>query len=222
MRRTTTCCTAMACAALALSAHSPALASNAWLSLNLEFNDPTDFGSGGTWTMVGKVDERGLAGLSTYLNAASVNFDAATGFIAPAEFDARETLVSLPDREIVVGFGFNLINPTLDIGVIGGTWASSYVDDPNLALYAGNPDLGSFTGGVALLTGTFDAGAVPAWGASDTLANLLTGPTSPGNVIGADNVLTTVRYVAVPEPTAVALGTLALAGAALVAVRAKA
>ena len=37
-----------------------AAADNAWFSLNLEFNDPTDFGSGGTWTVVAKADERGF------------------------------------------------------------------------------------------------------------------------------------------------------------------
>ena len=44
----------------AITAH-VAMAGNAYFSLNLEFNYPTDFSSGGTWTAVAKVDEFGLA-----------------------------------------------------------------------------------------------------------------------------------------------------------------
>ena len=91
-------------------------------------------------------------------------------------------------------------------------WPSSYVD-PNLMPFGGYPDLGSFTGGIALATGSFDPGMVPDWefglpGSTDeTDANLYSISGFP--VVSADNVFLTVRNV-VPEPSAIVLFGLAL------------
>ena len=189
-----------------------AAADNAWFSLNLEFNDPTDFGSGGTWTVVAKADERGFAAVVLSLTASTVNFNPATGFLTPGVWEIEDSQIDGLRLETVQGDDVSL-GPTYDIGVIGGTYPSSYVDDPDLILYGANPDLGSFTGGVELVTGTFDAGDIPAWfTASDpTTGNLFTGVGT--NVIEPD-VFLTVRYVGIPEPTSMLLlggGMLALA-----------
>ncbi len=85
------------------------------------------------------------------------------------------------------------------MGVVGGPFPTTYVDDPRLVLYPGNPNLGSFTGGVELVTGTFNPGFVPAWfGGSLTAGNVFTAPSGVGTVVFA-NTQTTVRYL-VPEP----------------------
>ncbi len=184
------------------------LAANAWFSLNLEFNNPADFNSGGTWTAVGKADERGFAGIVLRYDATSLNFNPATGFLAPPEFDIRMSQIGpMGWLEIVQGFGFN--TPVVDIGVIGGTYASTYADDPNLVIFGTNLDLGTFTGGVELATGSFDPGDIPTWfpaGPEQTGAALLTGPSLPA--IPA-TVFTTVRYV-VPEPATMLLAGLSL------------
>jgi hypothetical protein len=75
--------------------------------------------------------------------------------------------------------------------------------------YGGNPNFGSFSGGVALATGTFVPGVVPNWASAvndSTDANILDANSTPVDA----NVLLTVRYV-VPEPA-----TLGLAGVALI------
>ena len=188
-----------------------AAADNAWFSLNLEFNDPADFGSGGTWTVVAKADERGLSAAVLEFVASSLNFNAATGFLTPAGFEIEESGIFGMKLEIVQAD--NLSNPTYDVGVIGGTYPSTYVDDPNLNVFGANPDLGSFTGGVELVTGSFDVGDIPAWWTAfePTAAALFTG-------VGDDtipaSVELTVRYVGIPEPTSMLLlggGMLALA-----------
>ena len=179
-----------------------AFASNAWLSLDLEFNTLGDFASGGTWTAVAKADERGFVGINMVLT--ELNFDETTGFLAPGDFEVQTGVFSGLILNVVVGDDLSG-SPTLDIGVIGGTWPSTYVDDPNLALFGSNPDLGSFTGGVALATGSFDPGEVPVWTSATfggfTDANLLD---DSANVLAADNVFLTVRHV-VPEPSSAAL-----------------
>ncbi len=179
-----------------------AVADNAWFSLNLEFNDPTDFGSGGTWTVVAKADERGFAAVILSLTASTVNFNAATGFLTPAGFEVEQSGTFGLRLETVQGD--NLSNPTYDVGVIGGTYPSTYVDNPNLVIFGVNPDLGSFTGGVELVTGTFDAGDIPTWwtGADPTSALVFTG--NGTQVIDVTERLT-VRYVGIPEPTSILL-----------------
>jgi hypothetical protein len=173
------------------------------LSLNLEFNTPGDALSGGTWTVVGKADERGLAGVSLVLT--NINFNA-SGFLAPMEFEVQE--FSTVGTIINIVAGDDVVPPLpLDIGVIGGPFPSSYVDDPNLVPFLGNQDLGSFTGGVALATGSFNPGVIPAWavtpGGDPTDANVFVGTTIPGAVVDANTQLT-VRHI-IPEPTTMGL-----------------
>lgn len=201
------------CGLLALTAaavlHSAALAAQVAFSLNLEFITPGDFNSGGTWTIVGKADERGLAGASLYLN--NINFNA-SGFLAPMEFEVQEFTNILTAINIVAGDD-PTSNKTLDVGVIGGPFPSNYIDDPGLAPFGGNPDLGSFTDGVALATGTFNAGVVPSWaiaGLNFTDANVYS--TLAGNPAVDANTQVTIRHV-IPEPA-----TIGLAGVSALAV----
>jgi len=172
------------------------------LSMNLDFNDPSDFNSGGDWTIVAKADERGIAGIVLELEDPTLNFDPGTGFLTPVGFEVEFSAVFGLRLEILQAD--NLSNPTLDVGVIGGTYPSTYVDDPNLALYGTNPDLGSFSGGVELATGTFDPGDVPTWfdnGSDFSQGNLFDNGAA---IIGSVVADTTVRYL-VPEPSSVAL-----------------
>lgn len=205
---------ALLCGLLAVG---QASAANVWYSLNLEFNDPTDFGSGGTWTVAAKADERGIAGALLALNKTSLNFIPATGFLTPAGFEVAFSSAAGLFLEILEGD--DLSNPTIDVGVIGGTYPSTYVDDPNLVLFGANPDLGSFSGGVELATGTFDPGDVPAWfdnGIDRSDANVFLVP-NPVNAFPA-TVFTTVRYVAaIPEPASLML--LGIGMIALTAIR---
>ncbi len=177
------------------------------LSLNLEFNDPTDMTSGGTWTAVAKADERGIAGTVMMFLNSSLNFNPATGFLTPAGFEEESSATFGLRLELVQGDGLG--SPTYDVGVIGGPVPSTYVDDPNLTLLGANLDLGSFTGGVALATGSFDAGDIPAWfddGNDETAGNVFMDDIPNGTTPAvAATIETTVRFVAVPEPTAIAL-----------------
>lgn len=176
-----------------------AVAQNVAFSLNLEFNDPTNLNSGGIWTVVAKADERGLAAAVLDFDADSLNFDSSTGFLTPAGFEVEISGILAGIRLEIVE-GDDATDPTLDVGVIGGTYPSTYVDNPFLALLGSNPDLGSFTGGVELATGSFDPGDIPSWyvGPSNdsTAASVFIG--TPPSVARA-NVATTVRYV-IPEP----------------------
>ena len=188
-------------------------AANAWFSLNLEFNDPADFGSGGTWTVVAKADERGF--LAIILQLYAVNFDPVSGFLTPTGFEVEESLQNGLRREIVQGD--DLSQPTLDVGVIGGTYSSTYVDSPLLKILGTNPDLGSFGGGVELATGSFNPGNIPSWvtfGRDVTMALLRTGIAPPNHAV-TPAVFTTVRYVGIPEPSSLLIagvGLLAFAG----------
>lgn len=188
-------------AALVCTVFTPraATAGSASFSLNLNFNDPANTSSGGIWTAVGKLDEFGLAGVSMAL--ADANFDSATGFVAPPEFEVQ----------VAASFGPTVINlvigsdsstpPLLGVGEIGSSWPSSYVDDPSLVPFGGYPDLGSFTGGVALAWGSFDPGVIPDWtllpGDNPTAANLYA---SSGFPVSSAETQLTVRD-AVPEPS---------------------
>jgi hypothetical protein len=212
MIRTSKMLSLVALAATAAAA-SPAWAVNAWLSLNLEFNTPNDFNSGGTWTVVGKAEEMGFAAVNMRL--INVNFDPGTGFLAPSEFEVQMTNVFAGVREITVGD--DLSPPlTLHVGVIGGAFPSNYVDPAGIEVYGGNSDLGSFTGGVALATGSFNSGVVPDWDNLSfipTDSNIFVGTTFPGAVSDA-NTQVTVRYV-VPEPAALALAAFGAAAVGL-------
>lgn len=189
---------------------SGASAANVWFSLNLEFNNPADFNSGGTWTVVTKADERGLAAAVLDFVFGSLNFDPLSGFLTPAGFEVEASLFDGTRLEIVEGD--DLTDPTLDVGVIGGTFPSTYVDDPGLVVFGSNSDLGSFSGGVELATGSFDPGDIPTWIApgdnpgNDTGANIFLNAVS--NPVEA-NTFVTVRYV-VPEPTTILLTGLSL------------
>jgi hypothetical protein len=182
------------------------VAQNAWLSLNLEFNTLNDLNSGGVWTTVAKSDSAGLAGISIYLTNATTFTD----FLAPPEFDVRVQGLFGAVRNIVVGD--NLVAPyPVGIGLIGSSFPSTYVDPPGLVPLGGYTDLGSFTGGVPVATGTFSPGVIPDWaslGGNLSDANVFTGP-APAPVANADTVVTvaTVRYTfaTVPEPTAISL-----------------
>jgi hypothetical protein len=192
-------------AALASALIAPtALAANLSLSMNLTFNTPGNTLSGGTWKVVGKADERGLAGVAMRLD--NINFNA-SGFLAPAGFEVRQ-FATIPAGGTIIEIveGDDLSSKTLDVGVIGGPVPSSYVDAPGLAPIMGNPNLGSFTGGVELATGTFNAGVVPTWVSAQ--ANVFS--SAGGQPAITASVQQTVRAV-VPEPA-----TLGLAGVALI------
>jgi hypothetical protein len=204
--------------AATIAASAPAWAVNAWLSLNLQFNTANDFNSGGTWTVVGKAEEMGFSAVNMY--QANISFDPATGFIVPSEFEERWSADFSGVMNILVAD--DVLSPplTLHVGVIGGAFPSAYVDPAGIVVYGGNPDLGSFTGGVALVTGSFNAGVVPAWtssGGNSTDSNIFVGTTFPGAVSDA-NTQVTVRYV-VPEPAAFALAALGAAAVGLTARR---
>jgi hypothetical protein len=195
---------ALLCAVL-LATH--AAANNAWFSLNLEFNQPGNFNSGGTWTVVAKADERGFSAIVMDFLAPTLNFNPATGFLTPPEFEIEDSSVTGLRLEILqadLPFG----SPVYDVGVPGGTYPSSYVDDPLLTVLGSNPDLGSFTDGIALATGSFDPGDIPAWETNpneQTTANLYSG-NGFDVVPGFPNVFLTVRYInSVPEPMSIVL-----------------
>lgn len=195
-----------------LAASATAVAASVSLSLNLTFNNPHNYSSGGTWFVVGKADERGLAAVSMHLD--NVNFNPATGFLAPAQFDVRERSVTGIVINIVEGWDPG--NPTrpLDIGVIGSPFPSSYVDTPGLTPILGNPSLGSFTGGVALARGTFNPGVVPRWSPGKfNDANIFSNPAGLSRLQAP--VLTTVRAI-IPEPATLGLGACAMFGVAAV------
>lgn len=201
------------CAALAAALFSQvsAQAANVWLSLNLQFNSLGDVNSGGTWTTVAKADPQGIAGISMYLTNTTFG-----SFLAPPQLDVQLQLGNTTLRNVVVGDGLTPPYP-LGIGVIGSPFPSTYVDPIGLVPFGGNPNYGSFSGGVALATGTFAAGVVPNWtGVSD--ANVFTG-TAPAPVVDADTLLT-VRW-AVPEPATLGLTGMALLGMIAVSRRSK-
>jgi hypothetical protein len=206
MKRLRNLCWLLALAAT-LAFQTDASAANVWLSLNLDFNTPGDFNSGGTWTTVAKADPQGIAGVSMYL----ANATTFTAFLAPPELDVRMQGTFGAVRNVAVGDDLTPPYP-LGIGVIGSSFPSTYVDPPGLVPFGGNPNYGSFTGGVALATGTFAPGVIPDWTTQGPLmnvsdANVFTGP-FPAPVVDADTLLT-VRHV-VPEPA-----TLCLAGVAV-------
>jgi hypothetical protein len=200
MNRTRILTGLLAVALAAVQAPAVVSAANVSLSLNLTFNTPGNFTSGGTWLVVVKADDRGLAGAAMEFVTGTINFNPATGFVGPAGFETQ-TVANHPGRIDIVD-GDNPDPPrTLDVGVIGGPFPTTYVDPPNLAILPGQPNLGSFSGGVRLITGTFNPGVVPTWfpGPGNlTDANVYTAPSGLGTVMDA-NTQTTVRYI-VPEP----------------------
>ncbi|WP_428307335.1 PEP-CTERM sorting domain-containing protein [Lacipirellula sp.] len=190
----------VAALAVTLFFQAPVRAANVWLSLNLQFNTPGNVNSGGTWTTVAKAQPQGIAGVS--MNLANTTFGS---FLAPSQLDVQLQSGNTTLRNVLVGDSLTPPYP-LGIGVIGSSFPSTYVDPAGLVPFGGNPNYGSFTGGVALATGTFAAGVVPNWtGVTD--ANLFTGA-SPAPVVDADTLLT-VRWV-VPEPATFGLGGMAL------------
>ena len=184
-------------------------AGDVWLSLNLDFNTQGNTSSDGTWTVVGKADQFGIAGV--FFGLSPINFSG--DFLVPLSvFDFRSF-------DPITG-GFQIINGvntpgpgTIGVGVIGGSYPSTYVDPVNLAILGSNPDIGSFTGGVALATGTFDPGSIPEFVSASGLpaadANLFPDASGTFPAVAADNVFTTVCFV-VPEPTAFALAIAAI------------
>ena len=179
------------------------------VSLNLTFNTPNDFNSGGAWRMVAKADERGIFAMGVNL----FNIDAgSTNFLAPLFETQQLTFVDDVDDFYAYNAADDPAAKTLDLGVIGGSIPSSYVDAPGTMIYPGSVDLGSFTGGIELASGTFSPGVVPIW---------INGPTSGSNTALVYNapdgnattgvfVQRTIRY-AIPEPA-----TLGVAGVALI------
>lgn len=187
-----------------MAMQSSAWGANIWLSLNLQFNVPGNLSSGGTWTTVAKADEQGIAAVNMYLKDTTFG-----SFLAPPQLDVQFNSGTTTLRNVALGDSLTPPYP-LGIGVIGSSFPSTYVDPVGIAPIGGNPNLGSFTGGVALATGTFAAGTAPSWintSSNEIDGNLFSGP-SPAPVIIPDMLLT-VRTV-VPEPATFGLGGLAL------------
>lgn len=195
----------------ALALTSGAAAGDISLSLNLEFNTLGDPNSGGTWTVVAKSDERGIAGIVFSLDDDTINFSDPSGFFHSDIFDIQDASLQGGTRfEIVEG---QIGTPVLDVGVIGGTWPSTYADDPDLEIYGSNPDLGTFSGGVELATGSFDPGVVPEWYPTGFDGNQYVD--GAGSIAEVDNVFLTVRAI-VPEPATFTLCGLGLGGVLLI------
>lgn len=202
----------------------PSARADVFLSMNLSFNNPSNFNSGGTWKIVAKTtNQYGLAGL--LLKVTGINFVPATGFIVPPGLDEAGTppikgqySVSGGIHELIVGS--DLVPPhTLYIGVIGSP--SAYVDPAGITLYGANPNLGSFTGGVEIATGSFNAGTVPAWAATNLMDNNVF-TTASGLPIAGAPMQTTVRFISiVPESPAIPFAAAAIVAiaAAVVSVR---
>lgn len=194
----------------ALCVSSVAAAQTVDLSLNLDFDTPGDLNSGGTWLAVATADEFGLAGIVFLLDDA--NF-AGDFLVSDTVFSVRETQTVGTVIEVVNGS--NLAPAVLGVGVPGSSFPSSYVDPAGIVPLPGSPDLGSFTGGVEIATGTFDPGAIPALlessGTLDAGANIFN---ASGAAIMA-NLNLTVRTV-VPEPTTIILLGTGLVGLATI------
>jgi hypothetical protein len=153
---------------------------------------------------VAKADPQGIAGVSMYL--ANTSFGA---FLAPPEFPIQLQTGNTTLRNFAIGDDLSGPRP-LGIGVIGSSFPSTYVDPVGLIPFGGNPNFGSFTGGVALATGTFAPGVVPNWatsGINSTDANIFNAASIP---VDAD-VLLTVRST-IPEPATLGLAGMALIG----------
>ncbi|QDT70875.1 PEP-CTERM sorting domain-containing protein [Lacipirellula limnantheis] len=196
----------LAAVAAMLFSQAPARAANVWFSLNLQFNTPGNVNSGGTWTTVAKADPQGIAAANMYL--ANTTFGS---FLAPPQLDVQMQVGTTTIRNIVTGDSLTPPYP-LGIGVIGSSFPSTYVDPVGIVPFGGNPNYGSFSGGVALATGTFAPGVIPNWTSSRvsvTDANVFTGP-APAPVMDADTLLT-VRWV-VPEPATLGLASIAIVG----------
>ena len=170
-------------------------AANVWLSLDLQFNVPGDFNSGGTWKTVAKSEEFGIAGLALKL-ANATTFDA---FLAPSEWQVQRQAIIGGARDIVIGD--DLSPPiALGIGVVGSSFPSTYVDPPGLVPFGSYQDLGSFTGGVALATGTFAPGVVTNWFAGAEPSSAAANTFTVNSMAVAAVTFVTVRHV-VPEPS---------------------
>ncbi len=180
------------------------------LSLNLDLSNPSDINSGGTWIAVAKADEKGLAGIAFLVEGG--NNDVSSIAPASASFNVFQTQSVGPVIEVVIGTS-NLSSPTFDVGVIGGTFVSTYVDPAGIVPLSGQANLGSFTGGVTLATGTFDPGVVPNLvdmsGTHTQGANVFNVDMS-GSVIAA--ALNTTVRAAIPEPATLALLGMGLIG----------
>lgn len=233
-------CVVTVVAALGVCWYQPvAQAANIWLSLNLTYNVPGDVSSGGSWKVVGKADERGIA--AVVLQLRNVNFDLSSGFLAPAIFYSLDDLTPNPLSLSYDAAGFNAygaiqvgrielvaiqgdtqFNRRLyDVGVIGGATSpgqngtpavapgiasrqtpwGTYADDPRLLTLGGNPDLGSFTGGVEIAAGTFDVGDAPGWGISPLVTDGNVWSTTSSLPATDAAVFLTIRHI-VPEPSA--------------------
>lgn len=180
-------------------------AANAWLSLNLQFNKPGNTTSGGIWTAVGKAGPQGFSKVDMYV-ANTYRF---SEFLAPPQLDRQSQFGDWDARNILIRD--DLVAPyPLGIGMIGSSFTSTYVDPVGIVPYAGNPNYGSFTGGVAFATGTFIAGSIPIWTSGATLhteVHLFTGLEDAP--VSRATTLLTIRYVA-PEPRSPTLAAVAM------------
>ena len=193
----------------AVATMSVAHAAHVDLSLDLAFNSPSDRTSGGTWTAVVKADQSGLAGL-VFL-AEHINNDAAITGEGAAAFEVFQSQQVGIVIEVVAGD--NLDPPTLDVGVIGGSFPTAYVEPAGIVALAGQPDLGSFAGGARIATGTFGADLPDLIEAFEFLQQGANVFDASGAAIEA-TLNTTVR-APIPEPAALALVGIALIGSAV-------
>ncbi|MCG8448985.1 MAG: PEP-CTERM sorting domain-containing protein [Pirellulales bacterium] len=174
------------------------------VSLNLNFNNPFNINSGGDWTVVAKADSFGLAGISFDVSPADFtgNF-----LVSNTVFEVQQFLSINGGMGFDIVNGDNLASPTLDVGVIGGSFPSNHVDPLGLTVFGSNPDLGSFTGGIALVSGTFVPGEVP--DISNVDGNLFS---AAATTVLADNIFNTVRSNLIPEPATLTLFGIGLIG----------
>lgn len=178
---------------------------NSWFTID-RFPNPVP-GTGGTWRIVGKTTSLGFAGADF-----SVADTASATIVAPPVLEGRTVAGDVVNRDIDIID--NLVAPIpYGIGVIGGSFPSSYVDPPNLIVSPNwETNAGSFTGGVVLVEGTYNAGQSPTWTTltASAFGRVFVDPSNADWL--PDASIKVVRTAVIPEPAAIALAGIGLLG----------
>jgi len=185
------------------------------VSLDLSFNDPADFNSGGDWTVVAATFGGGTLGLSD-ISLLISDADFSGDFLVPSSI-FPDTESSFIGNVLQIETGADLANPVFGVGVVGGPLLSTFVDPVGIAPFGDNLDLGSFTGATPIASGSFAPGNIPEFvpilGTPD--GNLFSDSivfVDSGGIVSTI-FQSTVRSVAVvPEPNGFALLLMGLMG----------